>query len=186
VSTGEGAALTHPGIVAIANVLAAHWSYEPTRDFDGWLCECGATLTDGNAGDIDVAMRAHVATILAARAGAADPLRQAVEALCSQCEELPALMVKVGTSDGWCGDCLDRAANTPDAGIKALLYAAEEMSAVISDGDVAEVAAPVEGEVGRASAVERRDRLYEEPYTWLREYAADLRRVLDGNGGEAT
>ena len=55
-----------------------------------------------------------------------------------------------------------------------LREAADEAEAIIADGDVAEVAAPVPGEVGRGAAVDRRDRLYEEPHTWLRERADSL------------
>lgn len=55
---------------------------------------------------------------------------------------------------------------------RALREAADEMEAVIADGDVAEVAAFVPGEVGRGAAVARRDALYEEPHTWLRDRAA--------------
>lgn len=33
------------------------------------------------------------------------------ERLCSQCGEQMSVMVKVGTSDGWCGSCLDEAAD---------------------------------------------------------------------------
>ena len=62
----------------------------------------------------------------------------------------------------------------------ALGAAADEMESVIANGDVAEVAAPVPGETGRASAVAKRDALYEEPHTWLRSRAAHLR----AEGGE--
>ncbi len=38
--------------------------------------------------------------------------------LCSQCGEMPSVMVKIGTDDGWCVRCLDEAAvgeaPTPD------------------------------------------------------------------------
>lgn len=55
---------------------------------------------------------------------------------------------------------------------EALREAADEMEAVIADGDVAAVAAPVSGEVGRSAVVRKRDALYEEPHEWLREWAA--------------
>ena len=55
----------------------------------------------------------------------------------------------------------------------AVERAADEMGYVISEGDVAEVAAPVPGEVGRSAVVSRRDCLYEDPVEWLRTYAAD-------------
>lgn len=56
----------------------------------------------------------------------------------------------------------------------AVQRAADEMAAVIAEGDIAEVAAPVPGEVGRSAVVSRRDALYEEPVEWLREYAAHM------------
>jgi len=31
--------------------------------------------------------------------------------LCSQCGEMPSVMVKIGTTDGWCTRCLDEAAD---------------------------------------------------------------------------
>jgi hypothetical protein len=45
----------------LAGALAEHWSYEPAPDYDGWLCECGATILRGNEGDLDAEMQAHVA-----------------------------------------------------------------------------------------------------------------------------
>ncbi len=62
-------------------------------------------------------------------------------------------------------------APTPE-GVAALLAAADEMEMVIAEGDCADLAAPVPGEVGRATVAARRNDLYEEPATWLREYAA--------------
>lgn len=56
----------------------------------------------------------------------------------------------------------------------AVELAADAMEDVIASGDVAEVAAFVPGEVGRARAVERRDFLYEDPVDWLRAYAGAL------------
>ena len=56
-----------------------------------------------------------------------------------------------------------------------LLKAAEDMEAIIANGDVAEVAAPVEGEVGRAAAASKRDQLYEEPVEWIKHRAEELR-----------
>lgn len=103
-----------------------------------------------------------------------------VEALlCGQCGEEPAAMVKLGTSDGWCVTCLDNAAE-PLTDVAALLAAADEMELVIADGDSAECAAPVEGEVGRSTVVGFRDALYEEPHTWLRQYAAHRRPMPSG------
>ena len=58
--------------------------------------------------------------------------------------------------------------------IAALRYAADVLEAAISAGDVAEVAAPVEGEQGRASAVQSRDDIYEDPAGWLRSMADAL------------
>lgn len=66
------------------------------------------------------------------------------------------------------------AARVAEAGARALEKAADEMEFVIAEGDVAEVAAPVQGERGRDSVVARRDALYEEPHTWLRDRARDL------------
>ena len=73
------------------------------------------------------------------------------------------------------------ALSDPDAALsrvkaEALREAADEMEAVIADGDVAAVAAHVPGEVGRATAVGRRDSLYEEPPTWLRDHAVRIAR----------
>lgn len=50
---------------AIAAVLAEHWSYEPARLDDAWLCECGAQIM-GALGDTDAAQQAHAAAIVAA------------------------------------------------------------------------------------------------------------------------
>ena len=50
-------------------------------------------------------------------------------------------------------------------------HLAHEMECVISTGDVAESAAHVDGETGRAEAVSARDSLYEEPHEWVRSYA---------------
>lgn len=50
-------------------------------------------------------------------------------------------------------------------------HLAHEMECTISAGDVAESAAYVPGETGRASAVDARDSLYEEPHEWVRSYA---------------
>ena len=55
--------------------------------------------------------------------------------------------------------------------VEALREAADEMESVIADGDLAEVAAHVPGEVGRSNVVAARDALYEEPHEWLRAYA---------------
>ena len=63
----------------------------------------------------------------------------------------------------------------------ALREAADEMTRVIADGDVAEVAGYVPGEVGRASAVQGRDSLYEEPDQWLRDCAATYTTTTEGN-----
>lgn len=45
-------------------VLAAHWSYEPTKNYDGWLCECGVLIMRGNEGDTDAAMHVHTAAAI--------------------------------------------------------------------------------------------------------------------------
>lgn len=58
-----------------------------------------------------------------------------------------------------------------EARVEALREAADEMEAVIADGDVAEVAAHAPGEVGRSNVIAARDALYEEPNEWLRAYA---------------
>jgi len=62
----------------------------------------------------------------------------------------------------------------------ALREAADEMTRVIADGDVADLAGYVPGEVGRASAVQGRDSLYEEPDQWLRDCAATY-TTTEGN-----
>lgn len=90
--------------------------------------------------------------------------------LCSQCGERLAVMVKVGTDDGWCERCLDEAALPTDADV--LLALARVMEGVIADGDVAEVAATVPGEVGRSTCIDRRDAIYDDPAGWVRNYAA--------------
>ena len=43
--------------------------------------------------------------------------------LCSQCGERPGAMLKLGTPDLWCLNCLDEAADTPDrdAALRAVL-----------------------------------------------------------------
>jgi len=56
----------------------------------------------------------------------------------------------------------------------ALRFAADVLDSAISAGDIAEVAAPVEGEQGRASAVQSRDDIYEDPAGWLRTMADEL------------
>jgi len=58
----------------------------------------------------------------------------------------------------------------------ALEEAADEADGMIAAGDIAEVAAPVEGEYGRSEAVAARDSLYEDgPGDFLRARAAELR-----------
>lgn len=54
----------------------------------------------------------------------------------------------------------------------SILAAATAMEAVILAGDLAESAGHVEGETGRAEVIAERDAIYEEPHTWLRQYAA--------------
>lgn len=56
-------------------------------------------------------------------------------------------------------------------------HLAHEMECTISTGDVAESAAHVFGETGRASAVDARDSLYEVPYEWVRGYAKTMGEV---------
>lgn len=56
----------------------------------------------------------------------------------------------------------------------ALRMAALELEATIAAGDFAECAAPVEGEVGRAAAVEARDEAYNDPAGWLRKRADEI------------
>ncbi len=56
----------------------------------------------------------------------------------------------------------------------ALRMAALELEAAIASGDIAECAAPVEGEQGRWQAVESRDEAYEDPAGWLRKRADEL------------
>jgi len=56
----------------------------------------------------------------------------------------------------------------------ALRFAADILESAINAGDIAEVAAPVDGEVGRAEAVSQRDEIYEDPAAWLRGVARGL------------
>lgn len=58
----------------------------------------------------------------------------------------------------------------------ALRFAADVVESAIAAGDIAEVAAPVEGEQGRATAVQSRDDFYEDPAGWLRRTADYLER----------
>ena len=62
------------------------------------------------------------------------------------------------------------------AGAEALEAAADEADGIIAAGDIAECAAPVEGECGRYEAVAARDSLYEEgPGDYLRARAEAVR-----------
>lgn len=56
----------------------------------------------------------------------------------------------------------------------ALRFAADVLDSAISAGDIAECAAPVEGEQGRAAAVSQRDEIYNDPAGWLRSMADGL------------
>lgn len=56
----------------------------------------------------------------------------------------------------------------------ALRVAADLIDGVIAGGDIAECAAPVEGEQGREACIESRDALYEDPAGWLRNQADEL------------
>lgn len=62
-------------------------------------------------------------------------------------------------------------------------HLAQEMECVISTGDVAESAAHVFGETGRAGAVNARDSLYEEPQEWLRGYAKTMGEAMEEEHG---
>lgn len=53
-------------------------------------------------------------------------------------------------------------------------HLAHAMECTIAAGDVAEVSAYVDGETGRAGAVDARDSLYEVPYEWVRNYAKTM------------
>ena len=53
-------------------------------------------------------------------------------------------------------------------------HLAHGMECTIAAGDVAESSAYVDGETGRAGAVNARDSLYEMPYEWVRSYAKSL------------
>jgi hypothetical protein len=50
----------------------------------------------------------------------------------------------------------------------ALRMAADKIEGAIAAGDIAECAAPVEGESGRYEAVQSRDLAQEDPAEWLR------------------
>lgn len=151
----------------VAAVLAAHvrisWAEKP------FTCSCDPDTSDARS-----THQEHVLDALAAASVRPGPTEAGTVGLCGQCGERESVMVKVGTTDGWCVECLDEAAD-PRTDVAALLAAADEMSAVIAEGDSAEAAAPVPGEVGRSTVVGRGDALYEEPDTWLREYAARVR-----------
>jgi len=63
----------------------------------------------------------------------------------------------------------------------ALRFAADILEGAIAAGDVAEVAAPVEGSVGRSEAVAARDDIYEDPAAWLRGVADGLERDYEAD-----
>ena len=68
-------------------------------------------------------------------------------------------------------------AAAPHLMAQALEEAADEADGVIAAGDIAEVAAPVEGESGRSEAVAARDSLYEDgPGDFLRARAEEFRK----------
>lgn len=69
-----------------------------------------------------------------------------------------------------------RDASTAKVVTLALAHRAE---AVIGHGDVAEVAAPVEGQTGREAAMHARDALHEEPGAWIRGQVEHLGEILD-------
>ena len=71
--------------VDVEGVLAVHWSYETTKDYDGWLCECGARIAGRVTADTDVDMRAHVAAM---RAHVAAVLREQIAAAIEQAREM--------------------------------------------------------------------------------------------------
>lgn len=56
----------------------------------------------------------------------------------------------------------------------SLRMAACELESTIAAGDVAECAGHVPGEVGRASAVDARDEIHEDPAGWLRKRADEI------------
>lgn len=58
-------------------------------------------------------------------------------------------------------------------------HLAHEMECTIAAGDVAEVSAYVDGETGRAGAVNARDSIYEEPQEWLRGYAKTMGEAME-------
>ena len=62
-------------------------------------------------------------------------------------------------------------------------HLAHEMECIISTGDVAESSAYVDGETGRAEAVDARDSLYEEPHEWMRSYAKMLGEAMEQEHG---
>lgn len=64
----------------------------------------------------------------------------------------------------------------------ALRFASDILESAINAGDVAEVAAPVEGGVGRPEAISQRDEIYEDPAGWLRGIADGLERDWDCDG----
>lgn len=67
----------------LAAVLAAHWDYGPTANFDGWECTCGTRISDTSEGALDKDMQAHLAeqvTAWLAEWLAAPEMREAVDA----------------------------------------------------------------------------------------------------------
>lgn len=75
------------------------------EDWDQPACDCRNDWLDAVTGVLFGILRTHAAARTAPRNTQAGPS----ERLCSQCGERMAVMVKVGTQDGWCEVCLDEA-----------------------------------------------------------------------------
>jgi hypothetical protein len=76
------------------------------------------------------------------------------------------------------------AAQLATAKADALREAADDMESIIASGDIAEVAAYVDGETGRQEAISARDSLYEEPAEFIRARAAALTTTAEKPEGE--
>lgn len=114
------------------------------------------------------------------------PLEADAEFIAAARTNVPALLdladAALDFADRLDAEAADDLRGTP-AGRALMAEALEEeayaMDVVISNGDAAEVAAPVSGETGRGSAVAARDALYENPAQYLRNRARIYR------GGDA-
>lgn len=153
--------------------LGGCWTCNDTNDAECWAT-CEALMLER----IGLVVAARLAAGGAVTdVGLRKPLNEAVEALLlsdamtGDTEGTPTTYMVDAENVEYLVQTVAASLTTADLWAAAILAAADEMEGVIHDGDVAEVAAHVPGEVGRSAAVARRDALYEEPHVWLREYA---------------